>query len=105
MMRRSEKLSNVKAMNNRDGRALSRANPNRSGMVSPSNLIMSPQTFTYIARDNEERTSHLDLHAMTNLEDPAEHAHKLLREHRSCDRVEIWQDETFIAAISRVDQS
>jgi hypothetical protein len=27
-------------------------------MVSPSNLIMSPQTFTYIARDNEERTSH-----------------------------------------------
>lgn len=77
----------------------------RSGWFYPSNLIMSPQTFTYIARDNEERTSHLDLHAMTNLEDPTEHARKLLREHKSCDRVEIWQDETFIAAISRVDKS
>jgi hypothetical protein len=44
----------------------------------------------------------LDLHAMTNLEDPTEHARKLLREHQSCDRVEIWQDETFIVAVSRV---
>jgi hypothetical protein len=73
-------------------------------MASPSNLIMSPQTYTYIARGNEERTSHLDLHAMTNLEDPTEHARKLLREHQSCDRVEIWHDETFIAAVSRADR-
>jgi hypothetical protein len=72
-------------------------------MALPSNLIMSPQTYTYIARDNKERTSHLDLYAMTNLEDPTEHARKLLREHRSCDRVEIWRDETFIAAVSRAD--
>jgi hypothetical protein len=72
-------------------------------MVSPSNLIMSPQTYTYIARDHEERKSHLDLHATTNLEDPTEHARRLLREHQSCDRVEIWHDETFIAAISRAD--
>jgi hypothetical protein len=40
---------------------------------------------------------------MTNLEDPAEHARKLLREHRSCDRVEIWNEEHFIGAISRHD--
>jgi hypothetical protein len=70
----------------------------------PSSLIMSPQTYTYIARDNEKRKSHLDLHAMANLEDPTEHARKLLRDHQSCDRVEIWQDETFIVAVSRADQ-
>jgi hypothetical protein len=40
---------------------------------------------------------------MTNLEDPAEHARKLLREHRSCDRVEIWNDDNFIGAVSRQD--
>ena len=62
---------------------------------------MSPQTYTYIARDSEERASHLDLHPMTNLEDPTEHAFKLLREHKSCDRVEIWHDETFVTTVSR----
>jgi hypothetical protein len=72
-------------------------------MVRPSILIMFPRTYTYIARADDQRASHLDLHAMTNLEDPAEHARKLLREHRSCDRVEIWNEEHFIGAISRHD--
>jgi hypothetical protein len=70
-------------------------------MAPPSNLVMSSKIYTYIARDNGERRSHLDLHPMNTLEDPAEHARKLLREHQSCDRVEIWNDETFIASVFR----
>jgi len=73
-------------------------------MASPSHRIMPPQIYTYIARDNDERASHLDLHPMTNLEDPTEHARRMLREHKSCDRVEIWNDEILIAAISRADR-
>ena len=70
-------------------------------MVSPSHPVMSSKTYIYIARDHGERTSHLDFHPMNTLEDPAEYARKLLREHQSCDRVEIWNDETFIASVFR----
>jgi hypothetical protein len=64
---------------------------------------MPAKTYTYIARADDERASHLDFRPMTNIEDPAEHARQLLREHRSCDRVEIWNDETLIAAVRRVN--
>lgn len=70
-------------------------------MASPSGPVMSSKTYTYIARDDGERRSHLDIHPMNTLEDPEEHARKLLREHQSCDRVEIWNDETFIASVFR----
>jgi hypothetical protein len=64
---------------------------------------MSSTIYTYIGRRDDERISHLDLHPMDSLEDPTEHARRLLREHQSCDRVEIWNDETFIAAVSRAE--
>jgi hypothetical protein len=64
---------------------------------------MSSKIYTYIGRRDDERIAHLDLHPMDGLDDPTEHARRLLREHQSCDRVEIWNDETFIAAVSRTE--
>ena len=62
---------------------------------------MIPTIYTYIARGVDEHTSHLDLHVHDNLKDPAAHARQLLREHRSCDRVEIWAEDRFLVIVKR----
>jgi hypothetical protein len=64
---------------------------------------MIPTIYTYIARGVDESASHLDLHVHENFEDPAAHARQLLREHRSCDRVEIWAEDRFLVIVKRPD--
>jgi hypothetical protein len=48
------------------------------------------QTYTFVALTADGRSPFLDVRVLENGEDPADHARKLLDEHRSCARVEVW---------------
>ncbi len=60
--------------------------------------MLAPLIFIGVADDLRTTFVDFDIDAM----DPSERARGLLAEHRSCERVEIWRDESCIAVISRV---
>jgi hypothetical protein len=63
--------------------------------------MMPANTYTYVGRGPDNSASHLDIHQPTQLEDPAYHARRMLLEHQSCDRVEIWSEDSCIMVVSR----
>jgi hypothetical protein len=48
------------------------------------------QTYTFVALTADGRSPFLDVRVFERGEDPAVHARKVLDEHRSCVRVEVW---------------
>jgi hypothetical protein len=48
------------------------------------------QTYTFVALTADGRSPFLDVRVLDDGEDPADHARKLLADHRSCSRIEVW---------------
>ena len=59
------------------------------------------ETLTYVALDDDGRSSFLDLRAPRPDEDATAHAHGLLKEHLSSSKVEIWSENQCLAVVSR----
>lgn len=57
--------------------------------------------YTYIASSLDGRTSFLDLEIADDQEEITRHAHQLLADHRSCDKVEVWTDNIRVAVVTR----
>jgi hypothetical protein len=62
-----------------------------------------PSTYTYVASSLDGRTSFLDLKVTGDQDEMTRHAHRLLVDHRSCDKVEIWADSACVAVVTRGD--
>ncbi|WP_454718843.1 hypothetical protein [Caulobacter segnis] len=60
--------------------------------------MLAPLIFVGVA--NDLRTTFVDFDV--DATDPSDRARGLLAEHRSCERVEIWREDSCIAVISRV---
>ncbi len=60
-----------------------------------------PSTYTYVASSLDGRTSFLDLKVIGDPDDLTLHAHRLLADHRSCDKVEVWADSVCVAVVAR----
>jgi hypothetical protein len=59
------------------------------------------QTYTFVASSTDGRASFLDLRNARNRDEATRHAHALLADHRSCDRVEIWSANTQVTVVER----
>jgi hypothetical protein len=59
------------------------------------------QTYTFVASSTDGRASFLDLRSARNRDEATQHAHALLADHRSCDRVEIWSANTQVTVVER----
>ena len=60
-------------------------------------------TYTYVASSLDGRTSFLDLKVAADSDEMTRHAHRLLADHRSCDKVEVWADSACVAVVTRQD--
>ncbi len=60
-------------------------------------------TYTYIASSLDGRASFLDLRTIDDQDEMVRHAQRLLADHHSCDRVEIWTDSLNVAVVTRDD--
>jgi hypothetical protein len=61
--------------------------------------LLVPLIFVGVASDR--RTTFVDVDIETD--DPAARARGLLAEHRSCERVEVWREESCIAVVERAE--
>ena len=57
------------------------------------------QTYTFVALTADGRSPFLDVRVLERDQDPAVHARKLLDEHRSCARVEVWDGHVRLLVI------
>ena len=58
-------------------------------------------TYTFVASSADGRSSFLDLRPVEDEDQATLHAHALLADHRSCDRVEIWSANVQVAVVAR----
>ena len=58
-------------------------------------------TYTYVASSLDGRASFLDLKVMADSHEMTRHAQRLLADHRSCDKVEVWADSVCVAVVER----
>lgn len=58
-------------------------------------------TYTYVASSLDGRTSFLDLKIASDPDEITRHAHRLLADHVSCDKVEVWADSVQVALVLR----
>jgi hypothetical protein len=56
---------------------------------------------TYAASSLDGRASFLDLGIAGDRDEMTRHAHRLLADHRSCDKVEVWADSVRVAVVTR----
>ncbi|SFJ14938.1 hypothetical protein [Caulobacter sp. UNC279MFTsu5.1] len=59
------------------------------------------QTFTFVGLAADGRSPFLDVRVLEREEDPAAHARRLLDEHRSCARIEVWNGHVRLFVVSR----
>ena len=59
------------------------------------------KSYVYLGVTRDESAAVLDIGWEDGAREPAAHALRLLGEHHSCDRVEVWRGEERIAMISR----
>lgn len=57
--------------------------------------------YVYLGVAKNERATFVDIDASDSGREPTLHAHNLLTEHLSCERVEIWRDDERVAIVSR----
>lgn len=58
-------------------------------------------TYTYVASSLDGRASFLDLKIAGDPDEMTRHAHRLLADHGSCDKVEVWADSVRVALVMR----
>jgi hypothetical protein len=66
-------------------------------------LIMT--SYVYVGVAKNDSATFVDIDAIDSGRDPAAHARRLLAEHRSCERVEIWREDERIGVIARPSQA
>jgi hypothetical protein len=59
------------------------------------------QTYTFVGLSTDGRSPFLDVRVFENGEDPAIHARKVLDEHLSCARVEVWDGHVRLFTVGR----
>jgi hypothetical protein len=57
------------------------------------------QTYTFVALTTDGRSPFLDVRVFDAGEDLAAHARKLLAEHRSCSRIEVWDGQVRLMVV------
>ena len=57
------------------------------------------QTYTFVGLTADGRSPFLDVRVLADDEDPASHALRLLDEHRSCTRIEVWDGQTRLLVV------
>jgi len=57
------------------------------------------QTYTFVGLTTDGRSPFLDMRVLGDGEDPAAHAGKLLDEHRSCTRIEVWDGQVRLLVV------
>jgi hypothetical protein len=69
-------------------------------------MIQGPimTSYVYLGVSKTESTTFVDIDAADSGREPILHAHSLLAEHLSCERVEIWCDEERIGVVARASQ-
>ena len=63
---------------------------------------MASYVYLGVARNDSE--TFVDIEAVDSGREPTLHARKLLAEHRSCERVEIWRDDERVAVVARLTE-
>jgi len=58
-------------------------------------------SYVYLGLAKNDSATFVDIDPADSGREPALHARNLLAEHRSCDRVEIWQDDERVAVVAR----
>jgi len=58
-----------------------------------------PNSLIFVGRSKDSSATFVDIDL--DAADPRERARVLLEEHRSCDWVEVWRDETCVARLAR----
>lgn len=61
--------------------------------------MIAPLIFVGVVNDLRTTFVDLDIEAMN----PSDRARGLLAEHRSCERIEMWREDSCIAVVSRLD--
>ena len=59
------------------------------------------QTYTFLALTADGRSPFLDVRVLEHGQDPAVHARRLLDEHHSCARIEVWDGFVRLLVIGR----
>lgn len=57
------------------------------------------RTYTFVGLTGDGRSPFLDMRVLGDDEDPAAHAGKLLEEHRSCTRIEVWEGQVRLLVV------
>ena len=57
------------------------------------------RTYTFVGLTADGRSPFLDMRELGEDEDPAIHAEKLLNEHRSCTRIEVWDGQVRLLVV------
>jgi hypothetical protein len=59
------------------------------------------KTYIYLGVAKNQTATFVDVDDTASGRDPADHARRLLADHNSCDRVEVWRDDERIAVVER----
>lgn len=59
------------------------------------------KTYVYLGVAKNQAATFVDVDDTASGRDPADYARRLLADHSSCDRVEVWRDEERIAVVER----
>jgi hypothetical protein len=99
-------MSAARPTSGANGASLGSIEGEPKGALSRSRGAILGRTYTFVALTADGRSPFLDVRVFERGEDPAAHARRLLDEHRSCVRVEVWDGSVRRMTVGRdtVDQ-